>query len=62
MKVIGNTVLHMGPVGSGQLTKLVNQLLFDINAAGLAEVLPMAAKLGLDPDKGLPDHHDRNRS
>jgi len=51
LKIIGNTVLHMGPVGSGQLTKLVNQLLFDINAAGLAEVLPMAAKLGLDPEK-----------
>ena len=51
LEMIGNTVLHMGPVGSGQLTKLVNQLLFDINAAGLAEVLPMAAKLGLDPDK-----------
>ncbi len=51
LEIIGNTVLHMGPVGSGQLTKLVNQLLFDINAAGLAEVLPMAAKLGLDPDK-----------
>lgn len=51
LEIIGNTVLHMGPVGSGQLTKLVNQLLFDINAAGLAEVLPMAAKLGLDPVK-----------
>ena len=47
---IGDKVLHMGPVGSGQLAKLVNQLLFDINAAALAEVLPMAAKLGLDPD------------
>lgn len=47
---IGSTVLHMGPSGSGQLTKLVNQLLFDINAAGLGEILPMAAKLGLDPD------------
>ena len=45
LEIIGNTVLHMGPVGSGQLTKLVNQLLFDINAAGLAEVLPMAAAL-----------------
>lgn len=48
---IGNRILHMGPVGSGQLTKLVNQLLFDINAAALAEVLPMAAKMGLDPDR-----------
>lgn len=47
---IGDKVLHVGPTGSGQLVKLVNQLLFDINAAALAEVLPMAAKLGLDPD------------
>lgn len=46
---IGNKILHMGGVGSGQLTKLVNQLLFDINAAALAEVLPMAVKMGLDP-------------
>jgi 3-hydroxyisobutyrate dehydrogenase-like beta-hydroxyacid dehydrogenase len=47
---IGNKILYMGPVGSGQLTKLVNQLLFDINAAALGEILPMAVKLGLDPD------------
>ena len=32
---IGNTILFMGPPGSGQLTKLINQLLFDINAAAL---------------------------
>ena len=48
---IGTTILFMGPTGSGQLTKLINQLLFDINAAALAEVLPMAAKMGLDPDQ-----------
>jgi 3-hydroxyisobutyrate dehydrogenase-like beta-hydroxyacid dehydrogenase len=48
---IGTNILHMGPVGSGQLTKLINQLLFDINAASLAETLPMAAKMGLDPAK-----------
>jgi 3-hydroxyisobutyrate dehydrogenase-like beta-hydroxyacid dehydrogenase len=47
---IGNKILYMGPAGSGQLTKLINQLLFDINAAALGEVLPMAAKMGLDPD------------
>ena len=50
LDLIGNTILYMGPTGSGQLTKLVNQLLFDINAAALAEVLPMATKMGLDPD------------
>ena len=51
LDVIGNKIVFMGAVGSGQLTKLVNQLLFNICCAGVAEVLPMAAKLGLDPEK-----------
>jgi 3-hydroxyisobutyrate dehydrogenase-like beta-hydroxyacid dehydrogenase len=50
LELIGNKILYMGKLGSGQLTKLINQLLFDINAAALAEVLPMAVKMGLDPD------------
>ena len=51
LDAIGNMIVYMGPVGSGQLTKLINQLLFNISCAGLAEVLPMAVKLGLDPEK-----------
>lgn len=51
LNVIGNKIVYMGKVGSGQLTKLINQLLFNISCAGVAEVLPMAAKLGLDPEK-----------
>lgn len=47
----GNNILYMGPAGSGQLTKLINQLLFDINCAALAEILPMAVKMGLDTEK-----------
>ena len=50
LECIGNKILYMGGVGSGQLTKLINQLLFDINVAALAEILPMAVKMGLDPD------------
>lgn len=50
LDLIGNKILFMGPIGSGQLAKLINQLLFDINAAALAEILPMAAKMGLHPD------------
>ncbi|WP_404299729.1 NAD(P)-dependent oxidoreductase [Alicycliphilus denitrificans] len=46
---MGNNVLFMGPAGSGQLTKLVNQLLFDIHCAALAEILPMSRRMGLDP-------------
>jgi 3-hydroxyisobutyrate dehydrogenase-like beta-hydroxyacid dehydrogenase len=51
LNCMGNNILHMGEVGSGQLTKLINQVLFDINAAALAEILPMAVKMGLDPEK-----------
>jgi 3-hydroxyisobutyrate dehydrogenase-like beta-hydroxyacid dehydrogenase len=51
LQCIGNTILYMGGAGSGQLTKLINQLLFDINCAALAEVLPMAVKMGLDAAK-----------
>ena len=40
-----------GATGSGQLTKLINQLLFDINLAGMAEIMPFAVKMGLNPEK-----------
>jgi len=50
LDLIGNKILYMGRSGSGQLTKLINQLLFDINAAALAEILPMSKKMGLNPD------------
>lgn len=51
LSCVANNILHMGDEGSGQLAKLINQLLFDINCAAIAEVLPMAAKLGIDPEK-----------
>ncbi|MBT3254904.1 MAG: NAD(P)-dependent oxidoreductase [Deltaproteobacteria bacterium] len=51
LDVMSNKVLVMGGVGSGQLTKLINQLLFNVSCAAVAEMLPMSAKLGLDPEK-----------
>ncbi len=50
LEAMGNRIVHMGDVGSGQLAKLVNQLLFNTHMAALAEVLPMAVKLGLDAE------------
>lgn len=46
---IGSKILHMGATGAGQLMKMTNQLLYDVNMAALAEVMPMAVKMGLDP-------------
>jgi 3-hydroxyisobutyrate dehydrogenase-like beta-hydroxyacid dehydrogenase len=53
LQAMGSRIVYMGEVGSGQLTKLANQLLFNISAAAIAEVLPMAARLGLDPERVL---------
>jgi 3-hydroxyisobutyrate dehydrogenase-like beta-hydroxyacid dehydrogenase len=51
LEALGNRIVHMGDVGSGQLAKTINNILYNANIAALAEVLPMAAKLGLDPEK-----------
>lgn len=51
LKAMGNQIVYMGGVGCGQLAKLINQLLFNVSLAAMAEVLPMAVKLGLDPEK-----------
>jgi 3-hydroxyisobutyrate dehydrogenase-like beta-hydroxyacid dehydrogenase len=49
--VIGNKIVYMGKSGNGQLTKLMNQLFYNISCAATAELLPMAVKLGLDPEE-----------
>jgi len=51
LKAIGNTLIYVGGSGNGQLMKLINQLMFNIHCAAMAEVLPMAVKMGLDPEQ-----------
>ncbi|TCT07134.1 NAD(P)-dependent oxidoreductase [Paralcaligenes ureilyticus] len=51
LECVGNKIIYMGASGSGQLTKLFNQMLYAINMAGVAEILPLAVKMGLDPEK-----------
>jgi 3-hydroxyisobutyrate dehydrogenase-like beta-hydroxyacid dehydrogenase len=50
-EAMGTEIFHMGAVGNGQLAKMINNILFNTNLAALAEVLPMAVKLGLEPAK-----------
>ena len=50
LDAIGNNVVYMGKGGNGQIAKLVNQLFYNISCAAMAEILPMAVKLGLDPE------------
>jgi 3-hydroxyisobutyrate dehydrogenase-like beta-hydroxyacid dehydrogenase len=50
LESIGNNLVYMGKNGNGQLAKLVNQLLYNISCAAMAEILPMAVKMGLEPE------------
>ena len=51
METMGRTIVYLGDSGKGQLAKMVNNVLYNISCAAMAEVLPMALKLGLDPEK-----------
>ncbi|HXQ50197.1 MAG TPA: NAD(P)-dependent oxidoreductase [Stellaceae bacterium] len=51
MRHYGQAVTLMGPAGSGQLTKMVNQILLAGLIQGLAEGLNFAARAGLDARK-----------
>jgi 3-hydroxyisobutyrate dehydrogenase-like beta-hydroxyacid dehydrogenase len=51
LDAMGSNIVHMGDVGCGQLAKMINNILYNANMAALAEVLPMAVKLGLNPEK-----------
>jgi len=49
MKPFAKAVTLMGPVGSGQLTKMVNQMCCAAAIQALAEGMHLAVKSGLDP-------------
>jgi 3-hydroxyisobutyrate dehydrogenase-like beta-hydroxyacid dehydrogenase len=51
LECMGNNVLYMGRHGNGQLSKTINNCIYDVNVAALAEMMPMAVKLGLDPEQ-----------
>jgi len=61
LNVIGRDIVHVEKTGNAQLTKLSNQLLFNICCPGIAEVLNMAARLGQDPQKSNPIGRKRRR-
>lgn len=48
LRQVGSTITHVGPVGHGQVTKLVNQILVVSNMLGVAEALMFARASGLD--------------
>lgn len=50
---VGKTITYCGPSGSGQLTKLVNQILVSVTNLAVCEALTFAKANGLDPHKTL---------
>ncbi|GAA4294112.1 NAD(P)-dependent oxidoreductase [Mycobacterium paraffinicum] len=44
-------IVHLGELGSGQTTKLLNNLLFTAHLATAATALALAGALGVDPDR-----------
>ncbi len=51
LHAVGARVNHMGPAGSGQVTKLANQLIVAQTIDAVAQALRMAELAGVDPAK-----------
>jgi 3-hydroxyisobutyrate dehydrogenase len=51
--VLGRETMHLGPVGSGALMKLVNNFMCGVQAASLAEALSLVHAGGLDQSTAL---------
>ena len=49
LEAIGSTVVHCGPVGSGQVVKAANQLIVVATLGAVAEALFIAESAGVDP-------------
>lgn len=53
LAAMGRTVVFQGPAGSGQHTKLANQIAIASTIVGVMEALAYARRAGLDPDRVL---------
>lgn len=51
LEKLGKNIIHQGPAGAGQHTKMVNQVLIATNMIGVCEGLLYAHRAGLDPLK-----------
>ena len=49
LETMGKTIVRVGDLGSGQVTKACNQIVIAATLAGIAEALVMGAKAGVDP-------------
>jgi 3-hydroxyisobutyrate dehydrogenase len=53
LKAMGTTITHVGPVGSGQLAKAMNQVVIAGTYAAVAEGIVLGLKAGIDVEAAL---------
>jgi 3-hydroxyisobutyrate dehydrogenase len=53
LEAMSRSIVHLGPVGSGALVKLVNNFLGGVQAASLAEALAIVERSPIDRDRAL---------
>ena len=51
LNVMGGSVVYVGPIGSGNVAKLANQIIVAVNIAACAEAFTFAKKAGTDPQR-----------
>jgi len=51
LKVMGGSVVLVGDIGSGNTTKLANQIIVALNIAAMSEAMVLATKAGVEPEK-----------
>jgi 2-hydroxy-3-oxopropionate reductase len=49
LEILGDSVVHAGPAGAGQVVKACNQVLVAVTIAGVSEALVLGGKLGVAP-------------
>jgi 2-hydroxy-3-oxopropionate reductase len=49
LSAMGKSVVRVGDVGSGNVTKLANQIIVALNIAAMSEALVLGTKAGVDP-------------
>jgi 2-hydroxy-3-oxopropionate reductase len=52
-EVMGDTVIHVGPVGTGQVVKAANQIVVALTIEAVSEALVLGSKGGVAPEKIL---------
>jgi 2-hydroxy-3-oxopropionate reductase len=48
-EALGKTIVHVGPVGSGQVVKACNQVVVALTIEAVSEALVLGSKAGVDP-------------